>query len=86
MAFDDAFPILTDADLRLLESFGTRRRVDVGDVLFRAGDDTYEFFAIVSGTVQIINEADAVDDVVIEHGPGRFLGEINLLTGQRGLI
>ena len=83
MAFDDVFPILTDTDLRLLESFGTRRRVSIGDVLFRAGDDTYEFFAIVSGTVQIINEADAVDDVVIEHGPGRFLGEINLLTGQR---
>ena len=83
MAFDDAFPTLTDDDLALLESYGTRRSVQVGEVLFRAGDDTYDFFAVVSGAVQIINDTDSVEQVVTEHGAGRFLGEINLLTGQR---
>jgi thioredoxin reductase (NADPH) len=83
VAFDDAFPTLTADDLTLLESFGTRRSVEVGDVLFRAGDDTYDFFAVVSGVVQIINDTDSTEEVVTEHGPGRFLGKINLLTGQR---
>src|SRR5262249_11698931 len=36
-----------------------------------------------SGAVQIINETDGADEVVIEHTAGRFLGELNLLTGQR---
>jgi thioredoxin reductase (NADPH) len=83
MADDDAFPTLTPADLATLESFGERRRVDVGDVLFHSGDPTYDFFASISATVQIVNDTDGGTDVVTEHGPGRFLGELNLLTGQR---
>ena len=80
---DDAFPTLTAADLAVVESFGTRTTMDVGDVLFHSGDTSYSFFAIVSGAVAIINDTDGVDEVVTEHGPGRFLGELNLLTGQR---
>ena len=34
-------------------------------------------------SVAIINDTDGIDVVVTEHGPGRFLGELNLLTGQR---
>ena len=83
MADDDAFPTLSDADLAALDTFGVRRRVEVGDVLFRTGDVSYDFYAIVTGAVQIINETDHADDVITEHGAGRFLGELNLLTGQR---
>jgi thioredoxin reductase (NADPH) len=83
MADDDAFPRLTSDDLAVLESFGTRRRVEVGDLLFHTGDASYDFFATTTATVQIINETDGIDQVITEHGPARFLGELNLLTGQR---
>jgi thioredoxin reductase (NADPH) len=83
MADDDAFPTLTSAELAVVESFGARTTVDVGDVLYRSGDASYSFYAIVSGAVAIINDTDGIDQVVTEHGPGRFLGELNLLTGQR---
>ncbi|MCU1359169.1 MAG: Thioredoxin-disulfide reductase [Ilumatobacteraceae bacterium] len=86
MADDDAFPTLSPADLATLQSFGVRSRVEVGDVLFHSGDTAYDFFVNISATVQIINDTDGVDDVVTEHGPGRFLGELSLLTGQRAYL
>jgi thioredoxin reductase (NADPH) len=83
MALDDAFPTFTAAELSTVESFGSRKTMSVGDVLFHSGDASYSFFAIVSGAVEIINDTDGIDEVVTEHGPGRFVGELNLLTGQR---
>jgi len=83
MANEDAFPTLTAADQTVLETFGTRRPIAVGDVLFKTGDASYEFYALVSGAVQIINETDGHEEVIAEHGAGKIIGELNLLTGQR---
>ena len=83
MASDEAFPTLTPDDLGVLESFGVRRTIAVGDVLFRNGDPSYDFYAIVHGGVEIINDTDGDDAIITEHSDGRFLGELNLLTGQR---
>src|SRR5262245_37757915 len=78
-----AFPSLGDADLALLEGLGTRRTVEAGEYLFREGDQTYNFYAVLSGVVEIVSEADGSDHVIIRHGAGRFIGELGLLTGQR---
>ncbi len=69
--------------LALLETFGTRRRVAVGDVLFADGDESYSFFVVMAGAVDVIGTFDGVEEVIVQHGPGRFIGELNLLTGQR---
>ena len=60
----------------------------MGDVLFRAGDREYDFILIESGEVEIVREAtpDAPEEVVARHGAGRFLGELNMLTGQRAYL
>jgi CRP-like cAMP-binding protein len=52
-------------------------------VLFNSDGVSYDFFTIVSGSVQILNDTDGFDEVTPEHGPGRFLGELNVLIGQR---
>jgi thioredoxin reductase (NADPH) len=59
-----------------------------GDVLFRSGDPHYDFFYIESGQVEIVREAtpDSEAVVVAEHGAGRFLGELSLLTGQAAYL
>jgi thioredoxin reductase (NADPH) len=57
---------------------GEERSAQVGDVLYRVGDRTYPFIAIVEGEVSII---DAAGSEIVRHGSG-FLGEMNLLTGQ----
>jgi len=55
----------------------------VGDVLFADGDATYDFFVVLSGKVAIVQDADCPDEHTIGvHGERRFLGELNLLTGE----
>jgi thioredoxin reductase (NADPH) len=78
-----AFPTLDDAQLATLEALGSRRSVEVGDFLFREGDTSYDFYVILSGAVDIVLHADGEERVVTRHGPGRFLGELSMLSGLR---
>ncbi len=78
-----AFPTLDESELAVFDALGTRRAVAMGDYLFRAGDVAYDFFVIVSGAVEIVMFADGEERIITRHGPGRFLGELNMLTGMR---
>ena len=86
MADDDAaFPTLDPTAIAFLETVGQRRTVGAGEYLYRAGDDDYDFFVVLSGMVDIIlgGDGDAEEQLITQHGAGRFLGELNMLTGQR---
>src|SRR4051794_3693597 len=72
-------PSLSAGQIATLGDVGQERTADVGDVLFRVGDATYPFIVILEGEVAIV---DPVGNEIIRHGPGRFLGELNLLSGQ----
>jgi hypothetical protein len=72
-------PTLSASHLATLAECGEERTADVGDVLFRVGDLRYPFIAIVEGEVAII---DAAGNEIIRHGAAKFLGELNLLSGQ----
>jgi thioredoxin reductase (NADPH) len=74
---------LTPEQLAVLEGFGTRRAVTAGEVLYAAGDTPDDFFVVRSGAVDILGHFDGDDEVVVQHGPGHFLGELSLLTGQK---
>src|SRR5262249_9097640 len=76
--------VFFDAEqLAALEEFGTERDVAAGDVLYRAGDDTYDLYVVLEGKVEILRPELDGDVVIVEHEGGGFLGELNLLTGQR---
>ena len=78
-----AFPRLSDDAVAALEEQGTRRAVEEDEFLFREGDDGYDFFVVLSGKVAIVADLGCPDERVIGvHGPHRFLGELNLLTGE----
>jgi thioredoxin reductase (NADPH) len=81
-----AFPTLEAPDLALLETLGTRRSVVAGEYLFREGDATYDFFVMLSGAAEISIQSDGEEQIIARHGPGRFLGELNLLTGMRVFV
>ena len=81
------FPRLSDAQLAALEREGERRRVQADDILVREGDEHYDFFVILEGKVATIAAYGQEDERLIAvHGPGRFLGELSLLTGQGALF
>ena len=78
-----AFPTLEEPEIAYLSALGTRRSVAVDEYLYREGDASYDFYVILSGAAEITVRSDGEDLVIARHGPGRFLGELNLLTGMR---
>ncbi len=78
-----AFPRLAAETIEVLAAAGTRRPTGAGEVLYREGDPTCgDFLVVTEGLVATVEGLDAVPRVVGVHGPGRFLGELSLLTGQ----
>jgi thioredoxin reductase (NADPH) len=72
-------PRLSASQLTTIAELGDERTADVGDVLYRIGDQQYPFIAIVEGEVAIRDEAG---NEIARHGASGFLGELNLLSGQ----
>ena len=85
-ANDAAWPQLDEATLDELEAFGEVRAVERGDILYRAGEPTPDFFVVLEGEAEIVRIDDSGEMVVATHGAHRFLGELNLLTGQRAFL
>jgi thioredoxin reductase (NADPH) len=83
---DFSIPIFDESEIAFLEPLGTRRRVAASDYLYRAGDTGYDFYVILSGRVEIVISTDGEERLITSHGPGRFLGELNLLTGLRVFV
>ena len=79
---DGAFPRLSPGQIDALAAYGQRRPIEAGEVLFREGDLRCDFFVILVGKVAIVEGFGGDARVIGVHGPGRFLGELNLLTGQ----
>jgi thioredoxin reductase (NADPH) len=79
---DGAFPRLSDQQIDSLSRHGRPRPTTRGDVLFREGDTECDFFVILQGSVAIVEGYGFEERVISVHGPGRFLGELNLLTGE----
>jgi thioredoxin reductase (NADPH) len=84
--YPDAFPTLTEADLAYLQRHGSRRSVQAGDYLFRQGEQSYEFYVVLSGAVEIVSHANGAEHVLARHEAGRFIGELNLVTGLRVFV
>ena len=86
VAGDAAWATLGPAELDELREFGVERPVAVGELLFRAGDLVENFFVVLEGEVDIIRAGAEHDELIATHGAGRFVGELNLLTGQRACL
>jgi thioredoxin reductase (NADPH) len=77
-----AYPSLSFEQIGMLARHGEVRRTQEGEVLFREGDPTCDFFVILRGLVAVVEGYGVEDHIVGVHGPGRFLGELNMLTGE----
>jgi thioredoxin reductase (NADPH) len=72
-------PLLSPSQIARLAEIGEERTAAAGDVIFTIGDRSYPFVAIRDGEAAIL---DGAGNEIVRHGPGGFLGELNLLTGQ----
>ncbi len=78
-----AFRNLTASELSQIRAFGSERSVSAGESLFEAGEASYDLFVVLEGEVEVLRLDDADATVIVSYGPGGFVGELNLLTGQR---
>jgi thioredoxin reductase (NADPH) len=71
-----------------LRGYGSPERVGAGDLIYQADDDNYDLILIESGRVDLLCEpaTGQAPSLIAEMGPGDFLGEISLFTGERMFI
>lgn len=81
---DRAYPHLAGNQLARLFEFGVPQNISAGQFIFRLGDDKYDLVVIEEGQLEIIREAGPgySEEVIVTFGPGEFIGELSILTGQ----
>jgi hypothetical protein len=57
-----------------------------GQIVFRPGDSTGEYYVVIEGEVEIRGEGYGADQTVLRLGPGQFFGDQATLRGQRGAL
>jgi thioredoxin reductase (NADPH) len=72
-------PVLSDGQIQTLAARGEEHTAAEGEFLFRIGDPRYPLIVVLEGEAAIL---DAAGNEIARQGPGGFLGEMNLLTGQ----
>jgi thioredoxin reductase (NADPH) len=82
-----AYPRLEESQLRALEAWGRRRPVARGEVLVAEGEPERVFHVVLSGRVAVAEGYRTPEQRIVRvHGPGRFLGELGVLTGQPAFV
>jgi thioredoxin reductase (NADPH) len=81
-----AFPRLEAGQMEALAARGQTRPTREGEVLYRQGDAECDFFVLRAGRAAIVERVGPDERVVAVHGPGRFLGELSVLTGRPALL
>jgi thioredoxin reductase (NADPH) len=81
-----AWPVLSAAELADMATFATERETEAGQLLFQAGEASYDLFVVLEGEVQVVRAGGVDEALVAEFGPGGFVGELTLLTGQRRFL
>jgi thioredoxin reductase (NADPH) len=75
-------PTLREDQIEILRRYGQTRKTEVGEVLFRAGDTSNDFIVVLEGEVEVVDDFAGEARTIGVFITGRFLGELNILTGQ----
>ena len=83
---DRMFPQLTPQQMARVAVHGQTRRVEAGEVLIEAGEETIRFFVVKKGQIDVVRLSCDTQEVVAICRAGQFTGELNLLSGRRALV
>ncbi len=81
-----AFPTLTTEQIKAMSGIAEPKRFATDEVLIAHGTKDYPFFAIVTGEVRIVEQDVDGERLIATHGPGNFIGDIDMLTGRSSLF
>jgi thioredoxin reductase (NADPH) len=82
---EEAFPVLTPAQVDRIRPHGTVRSVLAGEVLFEPGKLGMSCFVVLAGKLDIAMVGLSGEQVFVTYGPGQFSGEVVLISGARAL-
>jgi signal transduction histidine kinase len=71
---------LAEEELAQLAAAGRERRLATGEFLFHQGDRASEFHLVLDGKLETTREIAGEQVLMMNHGPGGFLGAMALLT------
>ena len=82
-----AYPVLDAGEIERVRRFATLRHVGAGETVYQTGKPNAGVYLVLSGTIRITARDGHGHDVeVVNHGPGRFAGELGALSGRRALV
>ena len=82
----EMFPVLTPAQQARVLAHGQRRTVEQSEIVVELNEHVTKFFVVISGQLHILQVSNNQEHVVAICNPGMFTGELNVLSGRRGLV
>ena len=83
---EQVFPTLTADQIARIAAKGFRRAIQPTDILMHEGQQQFPLFVVTEGELQAVRKTRNGEDLVSTLREGQFSGELNLLTGRRGLV
>jgi len=80
------FPVLTSAQQARILAHGQRRNVEQDEIVVELNQHVTKVFFVVSGQLRVLQVSNNQERVVAICNPGMFTGELNVLSGRRGLV
>ena len=81
------FPVLQPGEIQRIERFGTPASHGDGDRLAQRGVPLPGLIVVLSGHVAVTRQdAAGTDHLIVEHGPGEFVGEVTQLSNRPALV
>src|SRR5215813_9422953 len=82
---DEMFPVLTSDQRARVLDHGRARKVTSGETLIELNQQPTKIFVVIDGKLGIFRVTENGDEAIAVCGPGMFTGELNVLSGRRGL-
>src|SRR3954454_4466411 len=79
---DPRYPVLREDQIEGLSRYGEARETKAKQVLFRAVDASNDFFVVLEGEVEVVDDFAGEVRSMGVFRLGHFLGDLHMLTGQ----
>jgi thioredoxin reductase (NADPH) len=83
---EEVFPTLTSEQIARVAARGKVRPTGGGEILVSAGDRVESCFVVTAGSIELVRQSRNGEEIVAVLRPGRFTGELILLTGRQALV
>jgi thioredoxin reductase (NADPH) len=85
-SLEKVFPSLSEAQIKRVAAYGTRRTVQTGEVLYEQGIANAPFFVLLSAELEAVRPTELGKRLVALRGRGQFTGEVNALSGRATVL